>query len=317
MRHNRIGVTACVAALSLSGCGGMQSQGVVPLTGAHSWMSPSAGGSELIYVTDAKDNEVDVYAYPSMKHDGTLAGFDGLASLCVDKAGDVFIPNYGLSEILEYRHGGTAPVETLEDGRERPYACAVDPKTGNLAVADFTAYNNGFGDVALYHHAKGKPSYLYSDVGHPYSCAYDPAGDLFVEGYGVASGSGSFALQELPRGSTVFKDITLDDIPAFPNGLQWDGAYLAVGTGTLSGPSSGDTFIYHVKIAYLIGRTIGTTRLSEDGPTANFLIDGSTILVSGGDVNNSFKLFRYPNGGSPTKTIAQTTPYGIALSVVK
>jgi hypothetical protein len=317
MRHRRFDILGCIVAALLSGCNGTQWQGALPLSLANSWMSREAAGSELLYVADAKDNAVDVYSYPSMRLVGTLTGFDGLASLCVDKSGDIFIPDYGLSEILEYHHAGTKPVKTLVDGRERPYSCAFDTKTGDLAVANFTGYNNGFGGVVIYHNASGQPSTPYGDVAHPYSCAYDPSGDLFVEGYGTASGGGTFTLQELPLGSTVFKTISLDNIPAFLNGLQWDGHYLAVGTGTLAGPSSGDTYIYHVKISYLVGRTVGTTRLTEDAPTANFLIAGKTILVSGGNIDDSFKLFPYPSGGTATKTIEQTTPYGMALSLPK
>jgi hypothetical protein len=279
-------------------------------------MLPAAAKNDLMYVADANDNQVDVYSYPHGKLVGSLTGFEGLAFMCVDAAGDVFIPNYGLSQILEYAHGGTSPIATLKDSGAVPYSCSIDPKSGNLAVANFSIDHYDVGDVAIYRHAKGPPKlYTLYDVGHEYYCAYDNAGNLFVEGNSLTSNDGSFGLEELLKGARLFGPITLQDIPAFPNGLQWAGTYLAIGTGTIAGPSSGDTYIYHVQISNFVGRTVGTTVVDENGPTANFFIDGSTIVVSGGDTQPNVGFYRYPDGGAPTKSITQTAPYGVVISL--
>lgn len=324
-RLSDLALAALAVASILAGCGAAADNGGIgivpqantatPGKAARSWMRPGASSGDLMYVADVKDNEVAVYTYPGGTLAGTLTGFQGLAYLCADSKGHVYIPSYGAAKILEYARGGTNPIRTLSDPRSEPYSCSVDPKTGNLAVANYLLQNSTDGNVVIYQHAKGRPfSHLLYDLANPYFCAYDNAGDLFVSGDGAVGGNGNFALEELTRGARLFEPITLPNIPAYPNGLQWDGNYLAVGTGTLAGPSSGDTYIYHVQISDFVAKTIATTRLTENGPTANFFIDGSTILVSGGETQPNVAFFKYPAGGAPTQRVAQTSPFGVVVS---
>jgi hypothetical protein len=310
----RLGLTSCGVALLIAGCV-QSSLSATPAVTGHSWMLPGAASGDLLYVADTVDNRVDVFTYPAGQPAGSLTGFDGLAFMCVDKVGDIFIPNYGVSEIFKYKHGGTSPVAKLKDPRATPYSCAVDPKTGNLAVANYSLQGYKGGDVLIYRHAKGQGSkFTPYGVLHEYFCTYDDAGDLFVEGDGGAGSGGYFGLEELVPGANLFRPISLENVPAYPNGLQWDGNYLAVGTGTIAGPSSGDTYVYHMQITGPIARTIGTTRLNENGPTADFFIQGSTIVVSGGAQQPNVGLFPYPAGGASAKTISEPSPFGVVIS---
>jgi hypothetical protein len=303
-----------VAGVLFSGCAEPSTPGV-PGVSARAWMQPGATQEALLYVADTKDDRVDVYTYPAMQLAGTLTGFAGLAFLCADKAGNVFIPSYGLSKIFKYNHGGTTPIETLKDPRSAPYSCSVDPSTGDLAVANFSVDYAKTGDLAIYHHAKGKPHvYMPYAVTHEYFCTYDDSGDLFVENASPAASGGYFALEELRKGGRLFEPVGLQNVPAYPNGLQWEGSYLAVGTGSIAGPSSGDTYIYHVQMSGSIGKTIGVTKLQERAPTGNFFIDGSTIIVSGGESQSNLGFFSYPGGGKATNTFAETSPYGVVVS---
>jgi hypothetical protein len=275
-------------------------------------MLPAALKESLLYVADATDNRVDVYAYPDGRRVGELTGFQGLAFMCADRAGDVFIPDYGASQILEYAHGGTKPIETLIDGKAaEPYSCSIDPTTGNLAVANFGVEHDKFGDVVVYHDAKGDPKAFSVDeeMAHAYFCAYDDSGDLFVEGSSPSGSGGSFGFAEKTNGASQFAPVVLEDVPSLPDGLQWDGTYLAIGTGTIAGPSSGNTYVYHVQVAHFVGKTIATTQLIENGPTADFFIDGSTIVASGGDTQSGVGFFPYPKGGAPAKKLTQTSPF--------
>jgi|GEM_PF-743380 len=325
LKLSSLALISLASASVFGGCAGTPvsgGSGIVPQTNVtpqhkplRSWMRPGAASGDLMYVADVKDNDVEVYTYPGGTLAGTLTGFMGLAYLCVDGRGNVFIPSYGAEEIFEYAHGGTSPIRTLTDPRAEPYSCSVDPKTGNLAVANYLVQNSTDGTVVIYQHAKGRPfTHLLYDLLNPYFCTYDNAGDLFVSGSGPVGGSGTFALEELTRGARLFSPITLQNVPAYPDGLQWNGGYLAIGTGTLAGPSSGDTYIYHMRVSNFLAKTIGTTRLQENGPTANFFIDGPTILVSGGETQPSVAFFKYPAGGAPSQSVAQASPYGVVVS---
>jgi hypothetical protein len=310
-------ITAFVLGATLAGCGQAPSNlpGTASSAGVHSWMIPSAAKGDLMYVADTKDNVVDVYTYPAGKAAGTLTGFTGLAFMCTDTAGDVFIPSYGLAKIFEYAHGGTTPIRTLNDARALPYSCSVDPKTGDLAVANFALVDYKYGNVVIYQHAKGKPTtYQPYAIDNEYLCTYDDRSDLFVESTSAAGSGGYFGLEELTKGARLFESVVMQTIPAYPNGLQWEGTYLAVGTGTIAGPSSGDTYVYHMQIANFNAKTIGTTQLQEDGPTANFFVDGSAVIVSGGPDQPSVGFFHYPGGGAPAKTLTATSPFGVVVS---
>jgi uncharacterized repeat protein (TIGR03803 family) len=303
----------CVSVVTA--CGGV-SQGVVPAARAQAdspWIEANASSGDLLYVADQNDNEVRIYSYPGGQPVGKLTGFDGLAFMCTDTDGNVFIPNYGQHEILEYAHGGTTPIAKLQDSSATPYSCSFDSTTGNLAVANYVGPSSG-GSIAIYRHAKGRPETDSGPGGKNVFCAYDDKGNLFIEAFGSGSESQPVVFAELPRGTRVFKRPALDDIPVYPSGLQWDGTSMAIGTGTLRGPSSGDTYIYRVRFSQGIGKTIGSTALVEGNTTTNFFIEGGRIVVTGGSPQTRVRFFSYPAGGSPTKTLTDSGPTGVVVS---
>lgn len=107
---------------------------------ARSWMLPEAKNNDLLYVSDLLAQVVYIYTYRGHKLVGTLTGFFNPEGLCVDKAGDVYVTNdtsEGVHQITEYAHGATTPLRTLNDPQGRANGCSVDPKTGDLAVANF------------------------------------------------------------------------------------------------------------------------------------------------------------------------------------
>jgi hypothetical protein len=312
---------SAVAAM-LTACGGSQppigAPGAMPQTfalAAHadrgkSWMLQEAKKSDLLYVTNG-DDAVLVYSYPKAKLLQTLSGFEGLDHLCVDTAGDVFVPTFDLQEIVEYAHGGEYPIATLSDSAGYPYDCSVDPTTGNLAVVNRYA-TGGPGSIAIYAHGSGSPT-IYQDSSFQlyYFDAYDNRGDLFIEGFDEL-GYSEFA--ELHAGGKTLKNITLDTIPELENGLQWVSGHLAVGSATDSGESSGDTYIYLMNIHRGIGKTIATTELNEPGPTAGFFIQGSRVIVATGGEIGTTQYFHYPAGGAPTRTFGNGAPLGAVVS---
>jgi hypothetical protein len=58
-----------------------------------------------------------------------------------------------------------------------------------------------------------------------YFIAYDPKGDLFVDGI---TESDTYGVVEMASGSSSFKAVTLSNTIEFPGGMQWDGKYVTL-----------------------------------------------------------------------------------------
>src|SRR5579863_1388101 len=128
------GVAASIALLTACAAqgGGSAIPTLVPPTA-----SVAARASALLYVSDTVTGDVYVFSYPKGKLVQTLTGFADPAGECVDATGNVFVANTGSSNVLEYAHGGSSPIATLDDSGYFRVGCAVDPVTGNLAVSNF------------------------------------------------------------------------------------------------------------------------------------------------------------------------------------
>lgn len=304
----RLAVTIPACAALIAGCGAPPSLAPLdsPLTqarvahrGGGSWMAPGAANGDLLYVSDVKGT-VRVFTFPGGAQVGELTGFQSPAGLCSDASGNVFVVNTNASNVLEYAHGGTKAVRMLTDAGEYPYGCAVDPKTGNLAVANYITTNVQPGSVSIFIGAKGGGR-IYRDPNFStyYFCSYDNDGNLFVDGSDANSIHTLFA--ELPKGKSAFTDIALDQTIGFPGAVQWDGRYVDVG----------DTFhhdLYRFKIAGAKGVSAGKLSFTGDRSAleAQFWIDGSTIVLPYGVLGRAMHevgLWAYPKGGSPSGSI--------------
>ncbi len=273
-----------------------------------SWMDPNARTSDLLYVSDEGTDDVYVYSWPQGKLKGTLTGFDFPQGECVDKAGNVFIVNATLSEVLEYAHGGTSPIATLLDSGYYPLGCSVDPTTGNLAVTNVESTGSGPGNVAIFAHASGTPTnFADSGLSYMYFCGYDNKGNLFVDGENAGS---AFAFAKLHSGSKQFTNIMLNQTIGFAGGVQWDGTHVAVGDVNVG-------MIYQFTINRKTGTEVGSTALNGSARVFQFFIWGK--IVVGPNTNSANVMFwNYPAGGTPTKTIEILhEPIGSTVSLSK
>lgn len=171
----------------------------------------------LLYVANDGPSDVTVYTYVNgsgLLLVGTLTGFKQPAGMCSDAAGHVWIDDYGSRKIFEYAHGGTDRIFTISEFSGFPYDCAVDPATGNIAVAN--QHPNGkyqaFGNVVVY--PKGSKIGTTYTTGTGFSnvffLTYDDHSNLYLDAtpclrsycyygggppglYVLAAGSGSFA----------------------------------------------------------------------------------------------------------------------------
>ncbi len=267
---------------------------------------------DLLYVSNA-DGEVTVYRYWQRVQVGTLTGFGQPMGSCVDSAGDVYITDSYFGRVIEYSHGGTRPIRTLYE-KTPAFACAVNPLTGDLAVANWSR------GVEIYKHARGKPQiFTDRDLKYYEGVAYDDAGNLLVTNgcKDFACRAASFAY--LPNGGA---NLVATFIPGpKPTGeyksvssLQWDGKYWVID----------DHRLYRVGINNYRGRLIGATKL-DDGDNGPVWIYNNTVRGQGTEVvggvgsgNDSAVLYwNYPSGGQPIGLITTKLqrPQGLSISL--
>ena len=259
---------------AMSGCGGATPSAPQIARNAAAGIRDAAH-QDLMYVTAADQNAVYVLSYPRGELQSTLTGFATPGGECVDGKGDVFVPNFDGASIVEYAHGGTAPIATLSDPGEKPSGCAVNPATGDLAVTNFSGTGSSQnGNVAIYKGASGAPtSYSAANIASYYYCGYDDAGNLLVDG---TMGS-SIAFAELRKGSSDFTPITMDETFSYAGSIQWTGRDFSIGWGG----GAGGFVIYRVSISGSTGMTKGSSQihgLHDLSMGREFWIEGHTLL---------------------------------------
>jgi streptogramin lyase len=286
---------------ALAGCGGSQppiGTGTAPQTSAltphvdrgTSWMLPEAKSEELLYVAGAEP--VDVYTYPQGKMVGSLGTFRGPDGMCVDQGGDVFITIYYDNQVLEYAHGGSTPIATINTANF-PADCSIDPTTGNLAVTFWDG-------IQIFSHPSsgwsGPQTYTQPDGTYfTYFCAYDDSGDLFFD---ADTQHSAFQLTELPAGSSGnFTTVSVNQRFSEPGGVLWDGNYLSI--AELSRRRKRPAVVHQFSITGSNGTEVGSTTLRK-AREGLFWIQGSTIISEArGDVG----FWNYPEGGRPEKIV--------------
>lgn len=327
LRLGRYALAIGAAAALLPGCGGSQppiaAPGAMPQSHAvashagrgASWMSPSASGQNLLYVSDGA-RTVYVYSYPAGQLVGTLTGFIYPLGECVDLKGDVFIVAAAdrsdkSGVIYEYAHGGTSPIATLSDPGPA-VGCSVNPSNGDLAVS-------GSG-VAVFAHATGAPTIYPSSAYVFYYCGYDNHGNLYLSGFDAYANQDE--LLRLSRGSISFDQIVLSKnlyaSSIFWPSVQWDGKHITVSSASNGG--RGPVSVYRLAISGSDASIVGTTMLSskKNRYSGQLLIQGNAIVGFDYDSGiESASRWTYPRGGHPRKTIAVLKSgifWGIALS---
>ncbi|MBV8067686.1 MAG: hypothetical protein JO113_06895, partial [Candidatus Eremiobacteraeota bacterium] len=139
-------------------------------------------------------------------------------------------------------------------------------------------------------------------------------GNLFVDG--VNSGTTQTEFAELPKGSTSFTDITLDQKIHYPGAVQWDGKYIAF-------EDTFDDMVYRVKVAGSRGFAVKSLRFKgqRGDLLVQFWIAGSSILMPYGSFYrtiHSVGYWPYPAGGKSEKVVHVPDAaelYGVTLSV--
>lgn len=273
-------------------------------------MAPDATKFDLLYVSDFETNDVYAYSFPEGKLVGKLAGilkhFIYPTGLCADAAGNVYIPDSANSTVLEYAHGGTKRLRTLRDPNEYPFSCAVDARSGDLAVVNLESID-GAGGISVYARALGHPKkYSYGFVYKFYFDGYDGAGNLFIDAsYDVPSQP--FTFLELPHGAKSLRQVTLNNDFKTGGGVAWDGKHLGVADSSTS-------TVYRFAIPRDTGKLVGSTPLRTCSFVTQFFVANGTIVAPCFH-GKSVMFWKYPAGGQPVKRIdGFGEPFGATLS---
>jgi hypothetical protein len=252
-------------------------------------MLPEAKNEALLYVSTYSD--VLVFSYPEGKQVGDLKGFTSAAGECVDSKGNVFITSFRPWGANEYAHGGTKRIGHFQ-AATIPLACAINPKSGDLAICGSS------GDVEIYKRAQGKPIVLHDDrMVFGSVDAYDDEGNLFFLGLRFGDKQ---RLSELLSGSSTFINIKADASIDGEGGLQWNNGLLTAVSYTRH------VSIYQFQVLGTKAHKVGATPLGAPAYTVlQYFIDKNTLIVPNLRRSATEVLYyKYPEGGSPTFTLA-------------
>jgi hypothetical protein len=294
-----------------------------------SWISPDVKRApRLLFVSDYGASDVDIFTMPKMELKGTLAGFSFPEGECSDAQGNIWIANTGEMQMLLYSRTGTL-LKTLDDYGEYPSSCAVNYKTGDLAVANIESGTAGPGNVTVYANASGSgTAYSNPSFNQYFFVGYDLNGNLFFDGTDESRTISYLA--ELPAGSNTTTLITLGGGTLYLAGfVQWyrNGNYLALGDQECTGTA--ESCVYWVSLSGSTGTITATTYLAnyEGNPVCD-LVQGVIAAngeryVAGPDYEaceaTPSTVYRWPYeaGGSPTNYNSDaelTEPVGAAVS---
>jgi hypothetical protein len=314
---------ACLAAAiaSLAACGYASSQPPLASVNASdrttSWMTPAAAAAKsLLYVSDAQAFDVYVYTFPDLKRAGILKGFDRPEGECSDAKGDVWITDDRDEQILRYHHGGSKAVAVLTDPLGYPVGCAIDPRTGDLAVTNLFGFS-GNGGVLIYKNATGTPRPYTNPAQYFYYLdGYDDKGNLYVSG---KTSNFSYTLSVLPRGKHSMSTVSVSGAKIFvPGTVRWTGSSLLLG----------DQRCRHEKTSCLYEAVVSGTRaritrripLTGSCDVAQVAFEKGQMAAGdswrcGGAGRASVDLWAYPRGGRPINAVTGIhAPIGATIS---
>jgi hypothetical protein len=249
------------------------------------------------FISDAADETVDVFGYKSLTQTGQITGLNEPQGMCDNKR-MVWLADTGDSDLIHYNATGKM-IGTLSDAGQYPSGCAVD-RQDDLAVANTISSSGGSGSVSIWKHARGNPrNYPLPGGGRVYCLAYDPHGNLFVDG---SNASGSFVLYELPKGGSTFVPITVVGATInFPGNLQY--AYDALTIGDQSG-SDGHSFLYQAHITGRKAVVDGTTEFDDAVDAVQVCITPFATAIVADAGSATVQIYAYPAGGNPIHTIS-------------
>jgi hypothetical protein len=271
--------------------------GVAPTTVRNAAIRADA--RPLLYVTGLGPPNTVIYGYtyPAGKYVRQIGEYLTAVTICVGATGNLFV-NYALA-IIEYAHNGKE-LAAMKD-HLGPRNCSVDPRNGNLAVANDSRRHGQGGSISIFRRGEGTGTvHIDSQIDRYDSLSYDDKGNILFDGL-TSDGASAFA--ELHRDGRTFTSVTVQPRLTHPGKIQWDGAHFAVGIER-------SATIRQVDVSGSTGKIVGKTQL-EGCKFTDFFIVGDHVVASCGDV----RIFNYPAGGAPVRVFRRLVPGVLQLVV--
>ncbi|HEY3675819.1 MAG TPA: hypothetical protein VGK84_07470 [Candidatus Tumulicola sp.] len=300
-------ITACSSPGGVSAIGPASSQVTAPNRIASAEGVSREAASSYIY-TSTKGAGVALYAYPQLSQLGSVSDSNA-AAMCTDKHGNVYVAESGASKLTEYAAGTLAVMRTLDDLNYTPVSCAIDPISGDLAVANSKGMDDGKpkpGSIAIFKKASGSPK-IYKDksIDSFAYCGYDLSGDFYADGIAT---DGSVVLAKLLGQSLQGLPIAGFTI-AEPGAVAWDTLHRAL----LVSDNTGVLYRFYVSGGYAeYGGYIALHGASNVESNVSFkekFVAAATPTAVG--------VWEFPSGDGPKYTLDAANVVGVAFSTPK
>lgn len=307
-RRAKHGCVRLVALFLLTACAAQQP--LQPQT-----VLPSASvlhSGPLLYVSSFGNFDVYVYSIPSLNLVERLSGFNEPQGECSDAAGNLWIANTGTQQMLKFAPLARKPSATLTDSVGYPVGCAVDARTGDLAVTDIFG-TSGQGGILIYRNAAGTPK-LYADSTeyYYYFAAYDDKDDLYTSGLTFGN---VYSLSLLPRGARSMETVAIRGATLhYPGSVIWSESRLLLGDQECRGVKTsclyeGSTSGRSVSIAKSISLT-GSCDVAQVAIASSQMFGGDRCSKD----ESRTQRWTFPAGGKPSKSVAGVKdPIGAAI----
>jgi hypothetical protein len=208
-----------------------------------------------------------------------------------------------------------------------PNSCAIDPRTGAIAITLYATLPSGPGGLDIYtgglkhgHQTILTDPQLISTL---FFDAYDPSGNLFSTGFTPGSNF-SIALYELPARSGQFVELSGLTINNSSPGVQWDGKYIAVGDLVgLNVLTVSEITVQGSGVKVVATRQYTDPACNDGAPVSQMIVGGTTksphTLIGPNFVClNLIDFWSYFKAGNPkrqwTLGAPLSDPFGQALS---
>jgi hypothetical protein len=276
-----------VAAALLTACGGSQSP-LTPSAGMNAVVAPERQQHERLAYVGLSGGEIDEFRFPKGERlDHPIA--DSASGMCsrTDR-GDFWVTDSSLSNVEEFRAGGTKVLKTLTvTSAFAPLGgCAIDKSSGDLAVSLL------IGGIVIFKSASGSGTPVDDGLIENFFIGYDGSGDLFADGF---TSSGAVGFVEMPAGSSTFHAVSLPNTVEFPGDVQWDGTYITVEDQEANA-------IYRYSVSGSAATLEGTVNFSDASDCAGGDIFKGKYYLCPDAGDNNVKVYAYPAGGTPIET---------------